>query len=439
MRPIQIGNLDVHPVRSGLIKTIKRRFLKSWLAPLAVLSLLLVLAACGGNAVDTANNDSSGPAPAAAASVEVGNITSEPGAVATESSGLIGVPESAQALVAAQESVMGGIYRKALPSVVHIRVTSDLEDLQTSPLIPDDFFGRGEGSGFVWDDAGHIVTNQHVIAGADTVTVIFADRSQVTAKVLGGDPHSDLAVLKLESQVGNTTPVDLGDSSQVQVGQLAVAIGAPFGQEFTMTSGIVSAIGRTIQSSNSSFTVPEVIQTDAPINPGNSGGPLFDRLGRVVGINTQIISRSGSNAGVGLAIPINIAQQVIPALIDDGRYEYAWLGISGVTVDLEILRLMELPQDTRGTLVISIIEDGPADISGLHGSSRTDSVDGIQYSLGGDTIVGINGTSIGDMTDLIVYLNNETRPGDTVTLEVIRDDGEAVELPVELGKRPSGN
>ena len=278
----------------------------------------------------------------------------------------------ADALVAAQEKVMTRIYQKVLPSVVNIKVIRVQEGNAGTRRLPEDFRERGEGSGFVWDVFGRIVTNQHVVGEAKTVTVIFPDRSQAEAKVLGGDPDSDLAVLELEQPVEGLVPIDLGDSNDVLVGQLAIAIGAPFGQTFTMTSGIVSAVGRTIRSSSSNFSVPEVIQTDAPINPGNSGGPLLNRHGRVIGINTQIISRSGSNAGVGFAVPINIAKMVVPSLIEEGKYEYSWLGISGQPIAPDVAQLMELPEGTQGALVIAVNEDSPADEGGLAGSDRTE-------------------------------------------------------------------
>ena len=343
----------------------------------------------------------------------------------------------ADALVAAQEKVMTRIYQKVLPSVVNIKVIRVQEGNAGTRRLPEDFRERGEGSGFVWDVFGRIVTNQHVVGEAKTVTVIFPDRSQAEAKVLGGDSDSDLAVLELEQPVEGLVPIDLGDSNDVFVGQLAIAIGAPFGQTFTMTSGIVSAVGRTIRSSSSNFSVPEVIQTDAPINPGNSGGPLLNRLGRVVGINTQIISRSGSNAGVGFAVPINIAKMVVPSLIEEGKYEYSWLGISGQPISPDVAQLMELPDGTRGALVIVVNEDSPADESGLVGSDRTETVAGVQYALGGDTIIGIDGTEVRDMTDLITYLTKNTRPGDQIMLDVIREDGTTQRLSVVLGTRPN--
>ena len=398
--------------------------------------MLFVIAACGGGATatpDTTAQTNVASTSGTSTSVVETSQTTQP---------VLADDTEADRLVAAQETVMNRIFVKALPSVVNIQVIQGRDgndgtgQFPNIPGVPDDFLERGEGSGFVWDDKGRIVTNQHVVDGAETVTVIFADRTQVLARVLGGDKDSDLAVLELIEPLEGLVPIDLGDSNEVLVGQLAIAIGAPFGQSFTMTSGIVSAVGRTIRSGSSQFTVPEVIQTDAPINPGNSGGPLLDRHGRVVGINTQIISRSGSSAGIGLAVPINIAKMVVPALINDGKYEYSWLGISGGPLGSAAAELMDLPKGTRGALVFSVGGDSPADDGGLTGSDRTEVVNGIQYALGGDTIVGINGSVIRDMTDLIVYLTNHTRPGDEVILEVIHGDGSSEQLPVVLGTRP---
>lgn len=411
----------------------RNKKLKRWLIPAALALMLFVIAACiSESAPATESSETSSP---------IAEITQVDEPDADESD--VDVLDIAMNLVAAQESVMIQIYQKAVPSVVNIQViqgsggNDGTGAFPNVPGVPEDFLERGEGSGFVWDDKGRIVTNQHVIDGAEIVTVIFSDRTQVLAKVLGGDTDSDLAVLELLEPIDGLNPIDLGDSSEVLVGQLAIAIGAPFGQEFTMTSGIVSAVGRTIRSGFSQFTVPEVIQTDAPINPGNSGGPLLDRHGRVMGINTQIISRSGSNAGVGLAVPINIAKMVVPALIEDGKYEYSWLGISGGPVRPHVVQLMDLPEGTEGALVITVREDGPAADGGLTGSDRTEVVNGIQYALGGDTITGIDGSKVRDMTDLIVYLTNNTRPGDEIMLEVIHQDGTSEDLQIVLGTRPS--
>ncbi|MQG75756.1 MAG: trypsin-like serine protease, partial [SAR202 cluster bacterium] len=220
---------------------------------------------------------------------------------------------TADDIVAAQESVLGDIYEASLPSVVHIRITQKVDG--TSPDSGFNFFGgrsgdtedrflRGEGSGFVWDSEGHILTNYHVVEGADTVTVVFSDGTEAEATVAGGDPDSDLAILQIDVSDRELIPLPKGDIDELRVGQLALAIGNPFGQDFTLTSGIVSALGRTIRSGNSLFSIPQAIQTDAPINPGNSGGPLLNRRGQVIGINTQIITQGGSgSSGIGFAVP----------------------------------------------------------------------------------------------------------------------------------------
>ena len=357
-----------------------------------LLVLALLAAACGPAAKEVA-------APAVA-----GQQISNPAAAPA-----IAVTDEAEAIVAAQEQVLGRIYDTTVPSLVSIRVSQGLQ-LQ------------GEGSGFVWDDRGRIVTNHHVVEGVEAVIVIFADGTRMEARVLGSDPDSDLAVLELQGDPEGLTPVVLGDSDGVRAGQMAVAIGNPFGQEFTMTTGIVSAIGRTIRSGNSPFSIPRVIQTDAAINPGNSGGPLLDRGGRVIGVNTQILSRSGSFSGIGFAVPINMAKRVIPVLIDNGRYEYAWLGISGVPLAEGVARLMDLPAGARGALVerSAVVGDQPV-------------------AVGGDVIAGVDGTPIQSMDDLISYLIEHTAPGDEVVLDILRENGERDQVTVDLGRRPSAD
>ena len=330
----------------------------------------------------------------------------------------------ADAIVAAQEEVLTRIYERIVPSLVSIQVSAGLAR-------------QGEGSGFVWDDQGHIVTNHHVVDGVDSVFVVFADGTRMAATVLGSDPDADLAVLLLERPVPHLVPVPLGDSGLVRPGQMAVAIGNPLGQEFTMTTGIVSAVGRTIRSGNSPFSVPRVIQTDAAINPGNSGGPLLDRHGRVIGINTQTLSRSGSNAGIGFAVPSNLAKRVIPVLISEGRYEYGFLGISGIPVTSGIAELMDLPAETRGALVVSVSEGGPSDGTGLRAGERTVVVGSEPVPLGGDVIVAADGVPIRSMDDLIAYLIENTGPRDTVVLDVLRQGGEQARVEVTLGARPS--
>ncbi len=377
--------------------------------------------------------------------------TPTPAAVAAN----VTLPADPQAIVAAQEAVLNQVYESVLPSVVHIRVVQKVQVPQEPnmgfgfpgfpgfpfpypgiPRAPQEFYRRGEGSGFVWDKEGHIVTNNHVVENADRVEIVFADHSVAEATVLGTDPDSDLAVVKVDVPAEKLKPVTLGDSSALKVGQLAIAIGNPFGQEFTMTSGIISALGRTIRSGASPFSIPEVIQTDAAINPGNSGGPLLDRQGRVIGINAMIISRSGASAGIGFAIPINIAKRVVPELIEKGSYEYAWLGITGTNLVPEVADLMGLPKDTRGALVISVAKGSPADKAGLRGSDKTLKVEGAEYQFGGDVIVSINGQPVEGMDDLIAYLVEHTRPGDKVELGLIRPKGKRETVTVTLEARP---
>ncbi len=367
-----------------------------------------------------------------------------------------GVAQAAQTapgdadVVAAYERALTGLYDSTVPSVVSILVTQKIQAEADFPFDfgrpnqpnqpedqPREFFNRGQGSGFVWDQEGHIVTNNHVVAGASSVEVVFADGSTFQAQVLGRDPNSDLAVIKIDRPAAELKPVTLGDSDQLKVGQLSIAIGSPFGQEFTMTGGIISAVGRTIRSGNAGFSIPEAIQTDTSINPGNSGGPLLDRTGAVIGINSQIYSRSGANEGIGFAVPINTAKRIVPILIKGEEYKYAWLGISGATVSPELIDLMKLPQDTKGAVVIEVTKDSPADKAGLKGSDKTQTVDGIDYQLGGDVITAINGQPVQSIEDVITYLADSTRPGDTVPLEVIHADGTKATVQVTLGERPN--
>jgi S1-C subfamily serine protease len=356
-------------------------------------------------------------------------------------------------VLAAYENALSNIYDVTVPSVVSIQVTQKIDGqmgnvhpfdfgLPDTPSPndqqPREFFDRGLGTGFVWDKDGHIVTNYHVVANATDVEVAFADGKTAKAEVLGSDPNADLAVIKVDLPASELVPVTLGDSDQIKVGQLTIAIGNPFGQEFTMTSGIVSAVGRTIRSGNTAFSIPQAIQTDTPINPGNSGGPLLNRQGAVIGINSQILSRTGVNNGIGFAVPVNTAKQVVPTLIKGENYEYAWLGISGNTVSPEISDEMNLPPGTQGALVIEVSKDSPADKAGLVGSDKTLTVAGLELPAGGDVITAINGQPIKTMDDLITYLIQNTHPGDTVTLDVIRD-GKPETVNVTLGVRPSAD
>ena len=337
-------------------------------------------------------------------------------------------------VLAAVEQALIEVYRAALPSVVDIEVAQRVASGLGQQ--PGDLFRRGEGSGFVWDKDGHIVTNYHVVKDAETVKVNFASGISAQAEVIGTESDADLAVLKVDLSAAQLQPLILGNSDDLEVGQLALAIGNPYGQDFTMTSGIVSAVDRTIASESSAFSIPEVIQTDTSINPGNSGGPLLNRQGEVIGINTMIISESGSNSGVGFAIPINVAKRIVPTLIEGKEYEYAWLGISGIPLTDEVAKAMSLPASTRGALVISVVQGGPADQVGLRGSQQLLTIAGQEYPYGGDVIIAIKGASITSMNDLIAYLVKNTRPGDQVTLTLLRAGGARENMDVTLGSRP---
>ena len=355
------------------------------------------------------------------------------------------IPSDTLEEASAEEQLVADIYQRVAPSVVHIRVVQRVSggeepDLEIPgwpdfPDLPEDFYRRGEGSGFVWDEQGHIVTNYHVVQDAEEVEVTLFSDTTFPAEIVGTDPDSDLAVLKVDQSHEQLYPATPGDSDVVFVGQRAVAIGNPFGQEWTLTTGVVSALGRTLPSGTSDFSIPEMIQTDAAINPGNSGGPLLDRNGYVIGVNTLILSENRASAGVGFAIPVNIVKQVVPVLIEEGSYSYAWLGIAGRDLDRETALAMDLPANQHGALVIEVVEDSPAEEAGLEGSDRRISRNGTELPIGGDVIVAIDAQAVRTMDDLIVYLVEETQPGEEIVLTVLRD-GEETEIRVTLGKRP---
>jgi S1-C subfamily serine protease len=290
------------------------------------------------------------------------------------------------------------------------------------------------GSGIVYDTNGHIITNNHVVDNAKTVDVTFIDGNRYTAKVVGTDVYNDLAVLKI---IGNltkpVTPLPLGNSSALQVGERVVAIGNPFGLDDTMTTGIVSQTGRLLPDANLGFSIPDVIQTDALIDPGNSGGPLLNMEGQVVGINTATISDNGAFSGIGLAIPSDTAKRIIPVLIDKGNYTHPYLGLNGATLTSDLAASVRgLNPDFQGILVDSIVKGGAADRAGLHGSS-TD-----QYGKkhGGDVITAVDGHQVKRMEDLISYVEQHKSVGEKVILTVYRD-GQTLNLETILQHRPS--
>jgi S1-C subfamily serine protease len=308
------------------------------------------------------------------------------------------------------------------------------------PQGPQEYYSQGLGSGFVWDKDGHIVTNNHVVSGADRISITFQDGTTVPGTVIGSDPDSDLAVVKVEMPVAQLQPVQVADSTQVKVGQLAVAIGNPFGLQGTMTVGFVSALGRLLPTDSgstgeSTYSIPDVIQTDAPINPGNSGGVLVDRDGRVIGVTSAIISSSGANAGIGFAIPSTIVQKVVPALIETGHYEHPWLGVSGLSLNPDIAGAMGLEPEQRGALIVDVIPDSPADKAGLHGSDRQVTIDGDQIRVGGDVITAIDGQAVKTFDDLVTYIARSTEIGQPVTLDVL-SQGKEKQVNVTLVARP---
>ncbi len=320
------------------------------------------------------------------------------------------------------------LYEAALPGVVAIRIFSNA--------------GSGLGSGFVFDDQGHIVTNFHVVQGAAEVEVDFASGYKTYGTVIGTDMDSDLAVVKVDVPAEELHPLPLGNSDSLRVGQTVVAIGNPFGLSGTMTTGIVSALGRTLDSMNNApgggfFTAGDIIQTDAAINPGNSGGPLFNVSGEVIGINRAIRTNNFSgvgepvNSGIGFAISINIVRRVVPNLIATGHYDYPYIGVSSVSdLSLHSIEAIGLPQYT-GAYITNVTPGSPADKAGLHGAKENR--DGVP--TGGDLIIGIDGQEIKQFDDLLKYLINNKAPGDTVLLTVLRD-GEKLDIELTLDKRP---
>jgi 2-alkenal reductase len=348
---------------------------------------------------------------------------------------------------------LADLYDRANPAVVNIQVAQPISiggDLPNDhPLLPDlpelpeDQLQFGQGSGFVWDEQGHIVTNFHVVDQAEQVDVTFSDGLTLEAEIIGADPDSDLAVIKVDQLPEGIQPLKLADTSGLRVGESVVAIGNPFGLEGTMTTGIVSALGRSLPSQartadGGTFNIPNIIQTDAAINPGNSGGPLLDYAGRVIGINTAIESPVRQFSGVGYAVPADIIAKIVPALIKDGRYSHPWLGISGRTLIPDIREAMDLGSNQPGILVVTVTEGSPADKAGLQGSNTEVSINGLTTLVGGDVITGIDDQEIREFDDLLSYLVENTVVGQEVTLRILRE-GETIHLNVKLAERPTTN
>ena len=345
------------------------------------------------------------------------------------------VAASASTLAASMPMELQGqviaVYDVAAPAVVHITARGTTEDPFMRPVPTE-----GSGSGFLYDSRGHIVTNYHVIADADLVTVAFSGVECCEAEIVGLDPSTDLAVLRV-GRPDLPIPLELADSDQLRIGQFAVAIGNPFGLDQTLTFGVISALGRVIQSPDGRF-IGEAIQTDASINPGNSGGPLLDLEGKVIGVNSQIISPSRASAGIGFSVSSNTVRRIVPELITNGRFPHPYLGITGFGLSPEAIQAfrevdIELPLD-RGILVTEVDPEGPAALAGLRGGDRIEQIANLEIPLGGDIVLAVDGNPVNSFLDLTLYLEGETRAGDVVQLTVFRD-GITLELAVTLAER----
>ncbi|HID87176.1 MAG TPA: trypsin-like serine protease [Anaerolineae bacterium] len=343
------------------------------------------------------------------------------------------LPPAAYQEVDIEEQLVINVYERVSPAVVNI----------TSRAYTYDFFlnvvpQEGTGSGFVYDREGHIVTNYHVVRGAEEIEVTLADETKVPAQVVGMDPSNDLAVIKIEVPPEKLHPVELGDSRTLRVGQRVIAIGNPFGFQGTLTTGVISSLGRVIESPDERF-IGEIIQTDAAINPGNSGGPLLDSHGRVIGVNTAIISPSRASAGIGFAIPVETVKRVVPELITKGRYPHPWLGVETFDITPERARFLRegginIPVD-RGALVVGVYRGSPAHQAGLRGGTHRVRLGNLILPVGGDIIIAINGTEIEGGQDLMIYLETRTKVGQIVQVTVVRG-GQERTLEVQLAERP---
>ncbi len=352
--------------------------------------------------------------------------------------------------LAAYQATFEQIYSNVSPSVVNIEVVESI----SSTSIPGHQFSFGGqniqpqqtalGSGFVWDTQGHIVTNNHVVDGASKITVTFADGTVATAKLVGADPNADLAVIQVNVPQSELHPVSLTDSSQIKVGQIAVAIGNPYGLSGTMTVGIISGLGRSLPvgldspnfGSGPTYSIPDIIQTDASINPGNSGGVLVNDQGQLIGVTAAIQSSTGANAGIGFVIPSLIVQKVVPSLIKTGRYDHPWMGISGTSLTPELNQANNLSQDQQGVLVVDVTPNSPASKGGLAGSSSQASVDSQQLPVGGDVIIAVDGHAVKTFEDVTAYLFENTQAGQKVTLTVLRS-GQQKDVSLTLGVLPT--
>jgi len=316
------------------------------------------------------------------------------------------------------------IFEKSEPGVVRVNTQRN----QTGDEI------GGVGSGFVFDKKGHIITNAHVIEDSTKTIVTFLDGRSYNAEIIGIDEYTDIGVIKVNADLKLLKPLSLGDSSNLQVGEPITAIGNPFGLSGSMTSGIISQMGRLLPS-GSGYSIPDVIQTDAAINPGNSGGPLLNMRGDIVGINTAIQSTTGEFTGVGFAIPSQTVAKIVPTLISEGEYKHPWIGISGRDIDPDMAKVLGL-NDALGFLIITVVENSPASDAGLIGSNKTVKVDGREYSIGGDVIMAVDGMDVRKIDDILIHLQRVKTVGDEMNLEILRD-GRTTNVTIVLQERPN--
>jgi 2-alkenal reductase len=407
--------------------------------------LLPWLAACGfGQDLPLVDTSSSPTAPFATAETNQPTAAEQPSAMPSATGQPVAIdpqPTLDPALSAGvtdQDRLLTELYRRASPAVVSIDVVlgenaNDL--LDGGPQIPDNL-PASQGSGFLYDDQGHIVTNNHVVEEATMLQVVFFDGSTTVAEIVGTDPDSDLAVIKVEELPTEAAPLSIGDSRSLQVGETAVAIGNPFGEQNTLTVGVISGLGRSLRGpirAGGAFSIPNIIQTDAAINPGNSGGPLLNARGEVIGVNTAI-AVSGFDRdfeGVGYAVPSRTVERVVPILIRDGIYVHPWMGIGMFNVDTLLARQFNLPV-RQGVLITNVVGGSPAARAQLQAGDQRENYGGGTLRIGGDIITAIDEQQVVSIDDLIGYLESEVGVGDTITLTVVRDgDEEQVELRLE--------
>jgi len=343
----------------------------------------------------------------------------EPGAQVTQVS-------ARDAALTDDESINVRVYRQASAAVANVLTKATEYDFFMDPVPVE-----GAGSGFVIDPRGYILTNFHVVQEAQSIEVVLGDQTRYVAKFIGADQRNDVALIKIDPKGKTLVALPLGDSSKLQVGQKVLAIGNPFGFQSTLTTGVVSALGRTVQTSQTTL-IDEAIQTDAAINRGNSGGPLINSHGEVIGINSAIYTPSGTTAGIGFAIPVNTAKRIAHDLMTEGRVRQAFLGAQTLSVGGWLSEALDLPVQ-EGLLIEEVTKGGPAAIAGLHGGDRAAQAGMQRIMIGGDVIVAIDGQKIGSQSDMNLVLNRK-RPGDTVSVTVYRG-GKKLDVPVKLGER----